>query len=161
MNVKFLPWLVKCSTMIIMKKIVLILTLLLFANSVFAENTNEKRNAFKDMARSHQYQHETCIRISRNFRSDNRFSNYIRNNCLLYESDRQRMLDTIFPISNNVDDSYKDGYPILKANFAIAMNKREIENYRLIVQEYCKYNKYKFDKKDPEACSAKRINSLF
>lgn len=145
-----------------MKKLILILTLLLFANSVLAaESTNEKRNAFKEMVRSHQYQHETCIRLSRNFKSDNRFSNYLRNNCLLYESDRQRMLDTIFPISNNVDESYKEQYPILKANFAIAMNKREIENYRLIINEYCKYNKYKFAKKDPEACSPKRINSLF
>lgn len=145
-----------------MKKFILLLIILLSANNVFAAVTrNESREAYRAMAKSHQYHHETCIRLSRNFKSDNRFSNYLRNNCLLYESDRQRMLDTIFPISNNVDDSYKEQYPILKANFAIAMNSREIENYKLIINEYCKYNKYKFVKKDPGACSPKRINSLF
>lgn len=126
-----------------------------------ANNTDVNKNAFRNMARSHQMLHDTCINISRNFRSDNRFSNYFRNRCLLFESDRQRLLDSLFPITNNGEDWYKEQYPALKANYAITMDKRELENYRLIVNEYCKYNMYKFTKKDPQICSKERLDSLF
>ncbi len=147
-----------------MKNFILLCALLIFCMnaSLAAEiSSEEKKDAFRDLVKSHQYQHETCIKLSRNFKSDNRFSNYLRNNCLLYESDRQRMLDTIFPITNNGEEWYKDQYPVLKAQFAIQMNNREVENYRMIVSEYCKYNSYKYKKKDPEVCSEERINSMF
>ena len=37
----------------------------------------------------------------------------------------------------------------------------EKEELRKVVDEYCKYNAYKFEYKDPQACSEGRINSLF
>lgn len=140
----------------------LILVFLLSLNSVFAEvDSKAQKDAYKSMIKSNAVLHDTCINASRNFRNDNRFSNYLRNKCLLYESDRQRFIDAIFPITNNGEDWYKEQYPILKANFIIKMNKREIENQKLIISEYCKYNQYKFEKKDPEACSSQRVNSIF
>ena len=62
---------------------------------------------------------------------------------------------------NIEDETYKDQYPVLMSNFVIDMNKREIEKYKTIVNEYCKYNIYKYTKKDPMTCSQERINSLF
>lgn len=142
--------------------LLLLMIILLSAGQVLAVvDSSAKRDAYKSMVLSNQYFHDTCNGIAKNFRYDNRFANYLRNRCLLYESDRQRFMDAIFPITNNGEDWYKDKYPILQANFAVQMNNREIENYRLIINEYCKYNKYKFAKKDPKACSQQRINSIF
>lgn len=148
--------------MIMKNFILLLMIILLSAGQVFANiDSAAKRDAYKSMVSDHEKFHDTCNRAAKNFRYDNRFANYLRNRCLLYESDRQRFMDAIFPITNNGEDWYKDQYPILQANFAIQMNNREIENYRIIINEYCKYNKYKFAKRDPQACSQQRINSIF
>lgn len=146
-----------------MKKFyLLVLLFLLSINSVFAEvDSQARRDAYKLMIKSNTNFHDISMRASKNFRYDNRFANYLRNKCLLYESDRQRFVDSIFPITNNVADWYKDEYQILKTNFIVKMNNREIENQKLIINEYCKYNQYKFEKKDPEACSPQRINAIF
>ena len=146
-----------------MKKFILLLVILILpVCRVFASvDSSAKRNAFKAMAISHENLHNICLDAAKNFRYDNRFANYLRNRCLLYESDRQRYIDAIFPITNNGEDWYKDEYPILKANFSITMNNREIGNLKLIINEYCKYNKYKFTKKDPQACSQQRIDKIF
>lgn len=147
----------------IMKKLFLVLIVFLLSYTYCSamDKDNIKKNAFKDMVKSHQAQHDVCINIANNFRIDHRFSGYIREKCLLYESERQRLLDTIFPITNKGDQNYKDQYPVILSNFAINMNTKEIENYRFIVEEYCKYNKYKFEKKDPQACSQQRIDKIF
>ena len=47
------------------------------------------------------------------------------------------------------------------ANYTINANKKESENLKNIVTEYCKYNAYKFEKKSPQACSEATIKSLF
>lgn len=146
-----------------MKNLILLLMVtIISATCVFAaDDTNVRKQAFRAMARSHQYQHETCMNIARNFRFDNRFANYLRGKCLIYESDRQRLLETIFPLTNSELDGYKDQYPVLMSQFAITMNNREVEEYKIIVTEYCKHNMFKVNKKDPQACSQARINSLF
>ena len=80
----------------------------------------------------------------------------------MFQSERQRLIDTVFPSANNVEDnSYKDQYPILVSNFIININNREIETYRTIINEYCKYNTYKYVKKDPQVCSPARIERIF
>lgn len=145
-----------------MKKLLLIMILLNIAVSGFAADTTEKRQAYNAMIESQKLHNDVCRRVSDNFRRDSRFAGYIRSTCLLYQSDRQRLVDSVFPISNNIEDeTYKDQYPVLMSNFVIDMNKREIEKYKTIVNEYCKYNIYKYTKKDPMTCSQERINSLF
>lgn len=133
-----------------------------FSAAAYAENISDTRQqAFKSMAASHKYQHDVCIAIGRNFRQDHTFANYVRGKCMLYESDRQRLLTAVFPVTNKNNPSYNEQYPVLMSNFAIARNNDEIKSYRQIVIEYCKYNAYKFVNKDPQTCSAQRINSLF
>ena len=49
----------------------------------------------------------------------------------------------------------------MTSNATIYLNNVEKEELRKVVDEYCKYNAYKFEYKDPQACSEARINSLF
>lgn len=146
-----------------MKKFVLLSILFIMSvGSAFAYvDSNQKRDAYRLMNVNNENFHNMCNNAAKNFRYDNRFANYLRNRCMLFESDRQRYMSIIFPITNNGEDWYKDQYPILESRFVIQMNNIEIENYKLIVNEYCKYNKYKFTKKDPQVCSSQRINAIF
>lgn len=162
MNVNFHPYQINYYIIFFMRNLILLLTIILLSvGTVFAADSNEKRNAYKSMTLSNKKFNDMCNSAARNFRYDNRFANYLRNRCMLYESDRQRYMSVIFPITNSGEDWYKDQYPILQSRFAIQMNSRETENYKLIVNEYCKYNKYKFTKKDPQVCSSQRINAIF
>ncbi len=146
-----------------MKKIILlIITLFISTTAVFAlQDTKVKKDAYNQMIDSHKRQHEICSAVADNFRYDHQFAGYIRSKCIFYESDRQRLLNSVFVISSNNNTAYKNQYPVLMSEFAIKMNNNEIEAYKLIVNEYCKYNSYKFAKKDPQACSQERIESLF
>lgn len=126
-----------------------------------AKGFDERQAATKEMNESLKLQHETCYNISRNFRYDHQFGNYIKYRCQLFESDRQRLINTVFPINTNYTKTYRENYPILKAEFVVNLNNNEIEVYKNIVTEYCKYNAYKFEKNDPQACSSERIQSLF
>ena len=146
-----------------MKKLFLLLTVLILTlgTSFAAETKDAKKVAMESMVSSHKYLHDVCDRASKNFRVDNQFSGYIKGKCILYESDRQRLLTSVFPITNAAEKSYKEQYPVLMSDFAIAMNKREIESLKLVITEYCKYNKYKYDKRAPQACTEETIKSLF
>lgn len=146
-----------------MKKLILLLIVLSISvgNAFAYVDSNQKKEAYHLMTANNDRFHDMCNNAAKNFRFDNRFANYLRNRCMLFESDRQRYMSVIFPITNSGEDWYKDQYPILESQFAILMNNRETENYRLIVNEYCKYNKYKFAKKDPQVCSSQRINAIF
>ncbi len=131
-------------------------------STVFAyADSTQKREAYKAMTLSNANFHDVCNNAAKNFRYDNRFANYLRNRCMLFESDRQRYMSVIFPITNNGEEWYRDQYPILQSNFTIRMNNREVDNYKMIINEYCKYNKYKFEKKDPQVCSQQRVNAIF
>ena len=148
-----------------MKKLFIFLFLFLFMLSCFsaskAEDVVTRKEAYKRMIASHQSFHNICANVADNFRIDHKFSGYLRQKCMFYESDRQRLIDTIFPITNQGNDAYKLQYPVLVSNFAIASNNKQLQEYRFFVEEYCKYNKYKYVKKDPQACSPQRINTIF
>lgn len=135
-----------------MKKLLLIL--LLLAGTSFADEITNVNQAYQ------QY-HNKCMAISRNFKADNTFSNYLLNKCLLFESDRARMVSAVYPSVNYVPENVKKNYPTLKAQFVDSLNSRELANYKALITEYCKYNQYKLVKKDPTACNPERINSLF
>ena len=145
-----------------MKKLLLLILLISVSNSTFAVDSAVKKQAYNSMIKSQKYHNEICQRAADNFISDRRFVGYIRSNCLLFQSERQRLIETVFPSANNVeDDNYKDQYPILVSNFIIKMNNNEIANYRTIINEYCKYNSYKYAKRNTQACSPEVINSIF
>lgn len=146
-----------------MKKIFLtIFVLFLCAQmSWCARVLDEKQTAVKEMNESLRLQHETCLKVARNFRYDHQLGNYVKYRCQLFESDRQRLVNSVFPIAANSTKEYRENYPILKSKFVIDINNNEIRTYKTIVTEYCKYNAQKFAKTDPKACSPERIQSLF
>lgn len=146
-----------------MKKFFILVFLLFFTGiqTLSADKVVSRKEAFNKMIKSHQAFHEKCEIIADNFRIDHKFSGYLRQKCMFYESDRQRLIDTIFPITNLGNEEYKIKYPVLVSDFAIASNAKQLQEYRFLVQEYCKYNKYKYVKKDPQTCSAERINAIF
>lgn len=147
-----------------MKKVLFILLILVLSSqAVFCANTSdEKKNAYKTMIQSHKLQHETCLKLIDNFRFDHQFGNYMKYRCQLFESDRQRLLNSVFTItSTNNAQGQVENYTSPMSAFVVKLNDNELNTYKNIAQEYCKYNAYKFVKKDPQACSQARINSLF
>jgi hypothetical protein len=124
-----------------------------------ATTSDAKKEAYKRMSNSNRVLHDTCMNIAENFRYDHQFAGYMKSKCLFFESDRQRLVSSIFTLSTTNNSSYKENYPILMSNFVVKINDNEIQEYRTIVQEYCKYNAWKFSKKNPNAC--RRIDSLF
>ena len=123
---------------------------------------NPNRASYRTMNESQRRYNEVCQNVADNFHFDHRFANYLRAKCMLFESDRQRAIATIFPSPNNVNDrQYRNQYDSMMADFVVAMNNKELEIYKMMVVEYCKYNAYRYAKKDPQACSPARINSLF
>ena len=147
----------------VMKNIILLLIVLVISSGICIADENKEANkaAMDSMVASHRYFHEVCANAANNFRVDNQFSGYIKGKCILYESDRQRLLTSVFPISNATEKSYREQYPILMSKFAIEMNNKEIESLKFVINEYCKYNKYKYVKRAPQACTQETINSLF
>lgn len=143
----------------IMKKFLLILIIFVMNSGISFADAN--KDAMDNMVASHKYFHDVCTRASNNFRVDNQFSGYIKGKCILYESERQRLLTSVFPITNASEKSYKEQYPVLMSQFAIEMNNKEIENLKFVISEYCKYNQYKFAKRAPQACAEETIKSLF
>jgi len=141
-----------------MKKILLLLLIIITsAQIVFCANTSDaNRNAYRQIVQSHRLQHDTCLNIIDNFRFDHQFGGYMKYRCQLFESDRQRLLTSVFTTSSGANTDN-----IAKSVFVLKLNNNEINTYKSIVQEYCKYNAFKFEKRDPQACSAERINSLF
>ena len=147
----------------VMRKIILLLIVFTMICGVVSaqEDKNINKTAMEDMVKSHKYYHDLCERASKNFRVDNQFSGYIRGKCILYESDRQRMLTSVFPITNASEKSYKEQMPVLMSKFAIDMNNREVESLKLVITEYCKYNKYRYEKRAPLACTDETVKKLF
>lgn len=164
MNVNIQTFLINLVYNIFMKRLFILSFLFMYTCiSSFAagEGSMSRKDAYNNMIKSHQSFHEICADVADNFRIDHKFSGYLRQKCMFFESDRQRLIDSIFPITNLGDDEYKTQYPILVSNFAIASNDKQLQEYKFLVEEYCKYNKYKYVKKDPQACSAERINAIF
>lgn len=116
----------------------------------------EGKSASRRLMESNALQHQTSVKISENFRFDHQFANYMKYRGLMFESDRQRLIASVFSTSSGANTNRE-----AIAEFITKFNTDEINKYKAIVQEYCKYNAFKFEKRDPQACSTERINSLF
>lgn len=158
MNVNFMPIIRLMLYYLNMKKLLLLVTIfILTAQAGFCANTSpEKKNASRMLMKSNALQHSTSVKISNNFHFDHHFANYMKYRGLMFESDRQRLIASVFTTSSGANTNRE-----AISEFIIKLNNIEINNYKTIVQEYCKYNAFKFKEKDPTACSQERINSLF
>jgi len=124
---------------------------------VFAASDNA--GALREMDQSYKKQYNTCRNIAKNFDADSQFSGYLKNWCMLYDIDRQRVLGILFPMTTKNGSDYKASYKKQMAAYAVEMDKNHIEQAKQIVAQYCLNNKYKLEKRDPNAC--KRVNKLF
>lgn len=143
-----------------MKKYLVCLILLL-GLPVLSEENVTKKDAYKALNDSNLYQQKVCSNIVKNFRRDNQFSTYMKNRCILFEADRQRQSAIIFPYPNSREAGYNANYPIIMSAYIVNLNKQEIENYKKIINEYCKHNIYRISKKMPSVCTQETINRLF
>lgn len=145
-----------------MRKIILLIFILFIIPSVYAAtSTNDQKDALKKMSDSHRDLHNICVNAADNFRYDHQFAGYLKYTCMMYESNRSRLMASVYTVSTELTSEDKKNYPVYMSNFAIKMNNDETNRYKAIISEYCKYNAYKYAKKDPQACSADRLNSLF
>ena len=140
-----------------MKKLILLFAFLISIQSGYC--ASEKMDAIRSLDASFKAQNQICLNVSRNFKEDAQLSNFIKNECVLYQMRRQRTLPLIFPMTSNNGAEYKANYRTLMAEYAYQMDKEQIENIKKITTEYCKYNNFRFVKKDPTACT--RVNNLF
>lgn len=150
----------------VMRKLLsLILLFSILSLPIFAQEAEDvkinKDNAYKEMAKSNAEQHEICRNISRNFRRDNLFTSYMQTRCTQFAAERQHALAVLYPYPNKGIENYNEKYPVLLSSYAINLNKKEIEDYKNVVKEYCTYAARRVTKKDPEVCSESRIKSLF
>lgn len=145
---------------------ILLLTLIMLGmvNMAFAATAEEnaKARAARRAAIQNSY-HKTvvCDRISKNFRKDIFFSKSVYQFCTDNESSLFNFKKSIYPATNNDYENYKNVYPYNYAEFAVFYNMRQLAILREVVNNYCKYNSSKVRKKDPNACSQERIESLF
>ena len=58
--------------------------------------------------------------------------------------------------------AFSDPFGIFVSKTELILREKNNDKKALdIIEEYCKYNSYKFAKKDPQACAKERVNSLF
>ena len=139
----------------------LICILFLFSNAAFSEEITDKRTAFQTLQQSNLKMHNLCRDLSDNFRRDHQFSYYIKNRCILFESNRQMLLGILYTFPNHYVENFTEQYPSLMSSYTQKMNDAETKALKDIVTEYCKYNNHKIYKKSPEACSQTVLKSLF
>ena len=143
-----------------MKKIIcLIFSLMIFTSAVKAVDANAAVESRKALAGSAATLRSACQNVRNGLRYEYYFLNFFNYECAYYETKRMRTRDAVFPLVNNIDPNYNKEYPKLSTDFVLEMDKRQLDYYKTIVENYCKYNSYKM--KDPTACSAAKINSYF
>lgn len=136
--------------------------LLLFVIFTFAAqagvcgSASVKKDITKKLKESNDRHLKISANIYENFRTDNKFADYIRSRSQLFMYDRQRVVASVYTKTSGANTNEE---AIIA--FVTKFNNDEINYYKTVVQEYCKYNAFKYEKKDPAACSQERINSLF
>lgn len=143
--------------------IYLLLTLTLSSYVVFAEEKvpDSKRSAYQILTESNQRQHDICKNLGKNFKDDHQFSTYLKNRCILFESDREQVLSIIYPYPNHRIKDYNAKFPYLMSAYTVNTNTNELNEIKNIVTEYCKYNSYKIAKKNPYACKPENLEEYF
>lgn len=137
----------------------LLLLLLIFtfvAQAGVCGSVSVKKDITQKLKESNDRHLKVSANIFENFRTDNRFADYIRSRSQLFMYDRQRVVASVYTKTSGANTNEE---AIIA--FITKFNNDEINYYKTVVQEYCKYNAFKYEKKDPAACSQERINSLF
>lgn len=137
----------------------LLLLLLIFtfaAQAGVCGSVSVKKDITQKLKESNDRHIKVSANIFENFRTDNRFADYIRSRSQLFMYDRQRVVASVYTKTSGANTNEE---AIIA--FITKFNNDEINYYKTVVQEYCKYNAFKYEKKDPAACSQERINSLF
>ena len=146
----------------IMKKIILGLILTLFLTcSAYAASQNPNEIAYRNSVQSSLQVKDLYKSLRENFASDGGFVYYLKNRFKDFEVSRIAAVQVMYPLTGRVIKSYNGNHVLLTSNATIYLNNVEKEELRKVVDEYCKYNAYKFEYKDTQACSEGRINSLF
>lgn len=128
----------------------------LVAQAGVCGSVSVKKNITKKLKESNDRHLKVSANIYENFRTDNRFADYIRSRSQLFMYDRQRVIASVYTKTSGANTNEE---AIIA--FITKFNNDEINYYKTVVQEYCKYNAFKFKEKDQTACSQERINSLF
>ena len=146
----------------IMKKFILgtVLTLLM-VSSVYAASQNPNEVAYRNSDESNTKVKNLYENLRENFRTDGGFNYYLKNRFKNYEVSRIAAVQVMYPLTGRALKAYNNMHVLLTSNAAIRLNNVEIDELRHVVDEYCKYNAFKFEYKDPQACSEARINSIF
>lgn len=102
-----------------------------------------------------------CNKIIYNFKKDPYFTRTINKFCMDSDESRYALKQSIYPLSNNNYEGWRDVYTSAYANFLIDFDKDQINILNKLVVNYCKYNSFRVRDKDPQACSPERIKSIF
>ncbi len=143
-----------------MKKLLcLIFSFLVVSSNVYAVDAEASIASRKAMDASVSKLRTVCQRVRSGFRYEFNFINFFSYECSFYETRRIPTRDAIFPLTNNIQEGYNEQYPKLSSDFVLELDKRQIEYYKMLVENYCKYNTSRM--KEPAACSAASIKNYF
>ena len=143
-----------------MKNIIcLLLCLIISIQTVYAVNASAAAEAKKSLTASADMLRSACQNVRKGLRYEYSFINFFNYECSNYYAKRLRTRDAIFPIVNNITKGYNEEYPKISTEFVLALDKKQLEYYKLLVENYCKYNAYKMN--EQSGCSAQKIKSYF
>ncbi len=143
-----------------MKRVIcLIFGLVVLSTAAYAVDAASAVASRKALAGSAAQLRTVCQRVRTGLRYEYYFLNFFNYECSYYDAKRIRTRDAIFPIVNNVVKGYNEEYPKVSTDFVLEMDKKQLDYYRTLVVNYCKYNEYKM--KEPQGCSAASIKSYF
>lgn len=113
----------------------------------------------KAVAESNMHFQNVVLKILRNFKDDSNFTRNFSSTCYNFQRMRYAEVDAVYRTIDNKVEDYNYYYPKLYSDYFIKMNNDELVKYKYMLTKYCVYGKYY--QKDPNACSAERIDSLF
>lgn len=143
-----------------MKKVLsLLFSLLISVQTVYAVDASAALEARKSLASSAAALRSACQNVKNGLKYEYYFLNFFNYECSSYNMKRLNIRDAIFPVVNNITKGYNEAYPKVSTDFVLSMDKKQLEYYKLLVENYCKYNEYKM--RDKTCCSAEKIKSYF
>lgn len=141
---------------------VYIFLIVLSVSAAFADTTfSDAKTAVRTARESTAYRTEVCRRIILNFNRDSSFVRGLNNYCIYNDTFLINFKAAVYPQTNNNYKGYPDIYPLISSSFIVDSNETQIKTLQRLVKDYCKYNSFRLQQKDPNVCSQERINSLF
>ena len=142
-----------------MKKLFLFLTLISLTCQVAfgASDSQDSQDIIRKMRKNNSDYYKKSFALSELFKYDARFAIYLRSSWTESESERERLLNIIYSDSSDLSPELKANRLSSKASLAAKMNSDKFASYSYIINEYCRYNRYKNPERSNEACKiAKR-----